>query len=110
MEMEKFNPLEQEVIKWIVNQSIASMTNFDVIICRKFFNNIYKLAFVYGKLSGKEQAILLVKKCDEEMMKVRISQFLQVVSLLKHLKNEGLTNLLLDNVTTNDDFLSILHD
>lgn len=40
MEMEKFNPLEQEVIKWIVNQSIASMTNFDVIICRKFFNNI----------------------------------------------------------------------
>ena len=108
--MEKFNPLEQEVIKWIVNQSIASMTNFDVIICRKFFNNIYKLAFVYGKLSGKEQAILLVKKCDEEMMKVRISQFLQVVSLLKHLKNEGLTNLLLDNVTTNDDFLSILHD
>ena len=61
-------------------------------------------------MSGKEQAILLVKKCDEEMMKVRISQFLQVVSLLKHLKNEGLTNLLLDNVTTNDDFLSILHD
>ena len=25
MEMEKFNPLEQEVIKWIVNQSIASI-------------------------------------------------------------------------------------
>ena len=60
MEMEKFNPLEQEVIKWIVNQSIASMTNFDVIICRKFFNNIYKLAFVYGKLSGKLMMIFLV--------------------------------------------------
>lgn len=108
--MEKFNPLEQEVIKWIVSQPIASMTNFDMVLCRKFFNNTYKLAFIYGKSSGKEQAILLVKKCDEEMMKVCISQFLQVVSLLKHLKNEGFINLLLNKVTANNTFLNILHD
>ena len=108
--MRKFSPLQQEIIRCIVAQPIGSMTNFDLVLKSHFFNDKYNLAFAYGKEKGIEMAILYVKKINDEMKRIHVCKFLEVVSLLKYLKDEGLIYLLFENVTLVKDFFVLIHE
>lgn len=108
--MRKFGPLEKEVIRWIVQQSTSKMTSFDRVLSDKFFNETYKMGFlISNSVTPDIPAILYIKECDEFMARICISQFLEVVSLVKYLEENRLVNVLNVEREKSKVFINLIH-
>lgn len=108
--MRKLSPLERSIVKLIVAQTSADITKFDIVLRDNFFNATYNMAFLFGfSASQNIPAILYIEECDEYSSRIKISQFLEVVSLIKYLEENRMINILQNEIKIESSYLSIIH-
>lgn len=107
--MRKLSPLERSIVKWITAQTTSDITHFDIVLREHFFNDTYNMALLFGYHPQEEMpTILYIEECDEYKIRIKISQFLEIVNLIKYLEENRLINLLQSEVVLNKECLCVI--